>query len=103
MSEGKKERELILLILDKGDNDKFSKEQITAIKTLSGEYTQTEIYKRALANRHKHEWIDTASANDIWFHICERICEAPIIAGATLRIMIPVLWEKVQQEYPDLL
>ena len=100
MTENKR-RELILLILDKGNNDKFSKEQINAIKTLSEEYISTEMYKKTLADR--HEWIDTASANDIWLHICEKICEKPMIAGAILRILIPVLWEKVQKEYADLL
>ena len=41
----KRERELILLILDKDNDGKFSKEQLNAIKTLSGEYSQTEMYK----------------------------------------------------------
>ena len=71
-------------------------EEIT--ERLAAGYRESEIYKKSIAKA--PEWIKTATAAEVYAQMCDRIAKAPTISYtmAVPRILLPILWEKLQAE-----
>lgn len=76
----------------------FSERAREIIKDLAEKYRQSYIYKES--EKEKPEWVDTATAGEIYLQMCERIVSAPITALmlAAPKILLPILWDKLQAE-----
>lgn len=68
------------------------------IMELAEEYRETPIYKRA--KKELPEWVDTATAAEIYIQMLDRIVKAPTIIHmiSSIKALIPILWEKIQEE-----
>lgn len=97
------EKELIIELLgiaetaEDGTVD-FTDRAKEIIMDLSEKYRETYIYK--LARQETPEWVDTATAAEIYIQMCERIAEAPTIMHmiSAAKILIPIIWKKIQEE-----
>lgn len=68
------------------------------IEELAKKYRKTPIYKQA--KKETPEWVDTATAAEIYIQMCDRIVNAPTTAHMLIapKILLPILWEKIQEE-----
>lgn len=76
----------------------FTQRAREIIAELAGWSKGTAIYKRYKGK--EPDWVKTATAEDIYMQILERIGNAPtkIHMSATIMILTPILWEKIQEE-----
>ena len=68
------------------------------IEELAKKYRKTPIYKQA--KKETPEWVNTATAAEIYIQMCDRIVNAPTMAHMLIapKILLPILWEKIQEE-----
>ena len=68
------------------------------IEELAKKYRKTPIYKQA--KKETPEWVNTATAAEIYIQMCDRIVNAPTTAHMLIapKILLPILWEKIQEE-----
>ena len=68
------------------------------IMELAEKYRETPIYKRA--KKETPEWVDNATAAEIYIQMCDRIVEAPTVTHMifSTKILIPLLWKIIQEE-----
>ena len=68
------------------------------IEELAKKYRKTPIYKQA--KKETPEWVNTATAAEIYIQMCDRIINAPTTAHMLIapKILLPILWEKIQEE-----
>lgn len=68
------------------------------IEELAKKYRETPIYKQA--KKETPEWVNTATAADIYIQLCDRIINAPTTTHMLIapKILLPILWEKIQDE-----
>ena len=68
------------------------------IMDLSEKYRETHIYRRA--REETPEWVDAATAAEVYIQMCERIAEAPTMMHmiSAAKILIPIIWKKIQKE-----
>ena len=76
----------------------FSREVKEIIKELSERYTKSAIYKKS--RKRQPEWVEKATAGDIFNHMCDKICEAPTRIHMIIipQILVPIMQEKIQEE-----
>lgn len=102
------EKELIIELLkitdiaEDGTVD-FTDRAKEIIMDLSEKYRKTYLYKRA--KEETPEWVDTATAAEIYIQMCERIAEATTIMHmiSAAKILIPIIWKKIQKEEGEVL
>lgn len=97
------EKELVIELLETADiagdgTVNFTGRAKEIIMDLSEKYRKTYLYKRA--EEEMPEWVDTATAAEIYIQMCERIAEAPTIMHmfSAAKILIPIIWKKIQKE-----
>ena len=68
------------------------------IMQLAEKYKETPICKQA--KKETPEWVDNATAAEIYIQMCDRIVEAPTVTHMifSTKILIPILWKKIQEE-----
>lgn len=68
------------------------------IKELAEKYRGTPVYKQS--QKEKPEWVDTATAEEIYIQLCDRIVKAPTTLHMMIapKILLPILWDKIQAE-----
>ena len=61
-------------------------------------YIKTPIYEQA--KKETPDWVNTATAAEIYIQMCDRIVEAPTVTHMifSTKILIPILWKKIQEE-----
>jgi len=69
------------------------------IEKLAKKYRKTPIYKQA--KKETPEWVNTATAAEIYIQMCDRIVNAPTMAHMlnAPKILLPILWGKIQGEH----
>ena len=75
----------------------FSDRAKEIIKELSGMYEKTQIY---MENAERiPDWIKSATAAEIYYHLCDKITKAPTGLHVMMigPILIPILWKKIQE------
>lgn len=97
------EKDLIIELLGSAEVSEdgkvdFSERDKEIIKELAEKYRETKIYKES--EKQKPDWVESATAGEIYLQMCERITEvsAVILMIATTKILLPVIWEKIQAE-----
>jgi hypothetical protein len=76
----------------------FTDRSIEILKELGEEYSKTALFKRA--REEKPDWEGETNAGLLYVYMCEKITEAPsrIHIMVVTKLMIPLIWEKLQQE-----
>ncbi len=68
------------------------------IMDLAEKYGKTPIYEQA--KKETPEWVNTATAAEIYIQMCDRIVQVPTVSHVifSVKILIPILWKKIQEE-----
>ena len=68
------------------------------IMDLAEKYRKTPIYEQA--KKETPEWVDTATAAEIYIQMCDRIVEAPTVTHMifSTKILIPILWKRYRRK-----
>lgn len=97
------DRELIVELLGSAEVTQGNKVQFTdrakeIIEELAEKYRETPVYKQS--QKETPEWIKTATAEEIYIQLCDRIVEAPTTLHMLIapKILLPILHEKIQEE-----
>ena len=97
------EKDMIIELLEiaevtKGGTVDFSERAKEIIMDLAEKYRETPVFKQS--QKETPEWVGTATAADIYIQLCDRIINAPSTIHMMIvpKILIPVLWEKIQTE-----
>ena len=97
------DRDLIIELLGiaevtEGETVDFTERAKEIIEELAKKYRKTPIYKQA--KKETPEWVNTATAAEIYIQMCDRIVNAPTTAHMLIapKILLPILWEKIQEE-----
>ena len=97
------EKELIIELLGIAEIEEdgtvdFTDRAKEIIMDLSEKYRETHIYRRA--REETPEWVDAATAAEVYIQMCERIAEAPTMMHmiSVAKILIPIIWKKIQKE-----
>lgn len=97
------DRDLIIELLGIGEVTEGNKVEFTdrakeIIEELAKKYRETPIYKQA--EKETPEWVDNATAAEIYIQLCDRIVNAPTMAHTLIapKILLPILWKKIQEE-----
>lgn len=81
-----------------GNKVQFTDRAKEIIEELAEKYRETPVYKQS--QKETPEWVNTATAADIYIQLCDRIVNAPTTAHMLIapKILLPILWEKIQEE-----
>ena len=97
------DRDLIVELLGiaevtSGNKVEFTDRAKEIIEELAEKYKETPIYKQA--KREEPEWVKTATTEEIYIQLCDRIVEAPTTLHMLFapKILLPILHEKIQEE-----
>lgn len=97
------DRDLMIELLGIAEVTQGNKVQFTdrakeIIEELAEKYRETPVYKQS--QKETPEWVNTATAAEIYIQLCDRIVNAPTIAHMLIapKILLPILWEKIQDE-----
>lgn len=97
------DRDLIVELLGIAEVTSGSKVEFTdrakeIIEELAEKYRETPVYKQA--KKEEPEWVKTATAEEIYIQLCDRIVEAPTTLHMLFahKILLPILYEKIQEE-----
>ena len=97
------DKDLIIELLEISEESEdgtidFNNRAKEIIMELAEKYRKTPIYKQV--KKKMPEWVDTATAAEIYIQMCDRIIEAPTIIHMinSIKILIPILWKKIQEE-----
>lgn len=97
------DRDLIIELLGiaevtEGETVDFTERAKEIIEELAKKYRKTPIYKQA--KKETPEWVNTATAAEIYIQMCDRIVNAPTTAHMLIapKILLPILWGKIQGE-----
>lgn len=100
MQNKKSEKDLILelLTIQQDGTTDFTERSKEIIEELSDRYKESDIYKQG--GKERSEWLLRASAREVYDFLCMKIKPVPTSAHAmaAIKILIPVLWEKIQEE-----
>ena len=79
----------------------FTDRSIEIIKELGEKYEKTPLYRKSRAEN--PDWEGEANAGLLFVYMCERITEAPsrIHTIMVCKLMIPLIWEKLEQELQE--
>ncbi len=68
---------------------------------MAKKYRETPIYKQA--EKETPEWVNTATAAEIYIQMCERIVNAPTMTHMLIapKILLPIIWKKIQEEQEE--
>lgn len=97
------DRELIIELLriaevTQGNKVQFTDRAKEIIEELAERYRETPIYKQS--QKETPEWVETATAEEIYIQLCDRIIKAPTTLHMLIapKILLPILWDKIQAE-----
>lgn len=81
-----------------GNKVEFTDRAKEIIEELAEKYRETPIYKQA--KKKEPEWVKTATAEEIYIQLCDRIIEAPTTLHMLIapKILLPILHKKIQEE-----
>lgn len=97
------EKELVeeLLTITEATEDgkvTFTDRSREILAELTGMYKKTPVYAKTKAQT--PDWVEEATAADIYLQMCDRIINAPTTMHliCTPKILVPIIWDKLQAE-----
>lgn len=97
------EKDMVIELLGIAEVTQGNKVQFTdrakeIIEELAIKYRETPIYKQS--QKEMPAWVGTATAEEIYIQLCDRIVNAPTTVHMLIapKILLPILWEKIQAE-----